>query len=67
VTPWASLLIGLLGTLLYTLSCRLYLKLSLDDPLESSQLHGLCGLWGVLSVGFFDPSDGLFYTGWIPL
>lgn len=39
------------------------IKLELDDPLESSIVYGLQGLWGVISVGFFDANKGLLNTG----
>lgn len=63
VQPWAALIIGLLGTLVYCLACKLYAKLKIDDPLEASQIHAFCGFWGLLSVGFFDKDLGILYTG----
>jgi ammonium transporter, Amt family len=49
--------------MIYCLSCKLYAKLKIDDPLEASQIHAFCGLWGLISVGFFDKDYGILYTG----
>lgn len=53
VEPWASMLIGIIGAIVYLISSKFLLKLQIDDPLDSSPIHGFCGLWGVLSVGIF--------------
>jgi ammonium transporter, Amt family len=63
VKPWAAILVGLIGTLFYCLSCRLFDKLKIDDPLESSQIHMFGGLWGLLAIGLFDMDHGIFFTG----
>lgn len=39
------------------------IKLKIDDPLDASPVHGFCGAWGVLAVGLFDKTDGVFYGG----
>jgi ammonium transporter, Amt family len=36
VQPWAAIIIGSIGTLIYCLSCKLFEKLKIDDLLESS-------------------------------
>ena len=35
------------------------MHLNIDDPIEASQVHGSCGLWGLLAVGIFDGKKGL--------
>ena len=37
-------------------------RLKLDDPVGAISVHGVCGLFGVLSVGIF--SDGSYGAGW---
>jgi Amt family ammonium transporter len=53
VEPWAALIAGIIGSLLFDLTCWLWLKLRIDDPLCASPMHGICGIWGVLFAGFF--------------
>ena len=34
--------------------------LKIDDPVQCVSIHGFCGLWGLIAVGFFaeqDPTD----------
>ena len=38
-------------------------KLEFDDPLESSLIYGLQGVWGLMAVGLFDANKGLLSTG----
>lgn len=59
VDPWAAFLIGLLGGIIYVLSCKLLDILNIDDPIEASPVHGFCGIWGLIAVGIFDTEYGL--------
>jgi len=52
--PWSAFLIGVIGSIIYDFSCKLWAKLDVDDPIEASQVHGSCGLWGLIAVGIFD-------------
>ncbi len=36
-------------------------KLKVDDPLDAFAIHGGCGMLGVMMVGWFDRSTGIFY------
>lgn len=38
-------------------------KLKIDDPVGAISVHGVCGLFGTLMVGFFSTNGGLFYGG----
>ena len=50
--PWAALDLRSLGALVIHFSSKLLLKLQIDDPLEAAPMHGFCGAFGVLWVGF---------------
>merc|ERR1719284_156931 len=63
VHPWAAAVIGFIGAFVYIGSCRLMTKLKIDDPLEASQVHGFCGIWGVIALAFFKADEGVFYGG----
>ena len=59
----SSFVIGIIATLLMTLSSKLLQKYRLDDPIGFFQIFGFSGLWGCLAVGFFDKDTGLMFTG----
>ena len=63
VTLFSSMCIGLIGGIIYLSFRKLFIRLEIDDPLEASIIHGICGFWGTLAVGFFDNTQGLFETG----
>ncbi|KAJ1377528.1 Ammonium/urea transporter [Sesbania bispinosa] len=44
---------GLLGGMGLDWAQHLSTKLNYDDPLEAAQLHGGCGIWGLLFTGLF--------------
>lgn len=58
-----SIIIGFVSSIIYMLTSRIAARTQLDDPMEVSIIHGVCGFWGVIFVGFFDLTDGLIYTG----
>jgi ammonium transporter, Amt family len=37
--------------------------LKIDDPVGAISVHGVCGAFGTLMVGFFSTDGGLFYGG----
>ena len=49
--PWAAILAGALGVLIFDFACWLWLKLRIDDPLCASPMHGVCGAWGAVVTG----------------
>ena len=74
VEPWAAIVIGLLGGLVYYLACKLLEALRIDDVVLAIPVHCFCGMWGVLAVGLFASPQamavaygsggcGLFYAG----
>lgn len=38
-------------------------KMKIDDPLEAAQVHGFCGIWGVIALAFFKIDEGILYGG----
>ena len=34
-------------------SSSLLVRLKIDDALDAFPVHGVCGFWGVIAVGFF--------------
>ena len=61
--PWAAFLTGFIGAFVYYGASKLLLKLQIDDPLDAFAVHGACGFWGVLAVGWFGHYDYLSF-GW---
>lgn len=57
-TVYSSLLIGFLAGLLYLSAVWFLEKYKIDDPVESVQIHGVCGFFGVLNVGVFGNNYG---------
>jgi len=57
VTPWASVIIGVVSAIIYQRAQVLTLKLQLDDAVDAIAVHFWCGIWGVLSVGIFSRGD----------
>lgn len=55
----SAIVIGFIGGLVYIASSRILIKLRVDDPLDASAVHGFCGLWGVISVGFFATENNI--------
>jgi Amt family ammonium transporter len=70
VEPWAAICIGAIAGLIVVYGVVLIDKF-VDDPVGALSAHGLAGIWGTLSLGFFaDPQlakfnavgqGGLFY------
>jgi len=60
VDPYDAVLIGSLGGIIYVLASKLIQCAGVDDPIEASAVHGACGMWGLLAVGVFDKTQGIF-------
>lgn len=62
VSPGGALIIGVLAGILVVLSVEFFDKvLKIDDPVGAISVHGVCGAFGTLMVGFFSTSQGVFY------
>merc|ERR1711988_1907713 len=64
VKPWETIIIGFIGGLVYQGASMLLRKLKVDDVVDAFPVHGACGIWGVLALGFFgDPDEGMGGNG----
>jgi Amt family ammonium transporter len=79
VSPTGAILLGGIAGVIVVLGVDLLEWLRIDDPIGAVPVHGICGIWGTLSLGFFAcgkygstgplsadnsaPLKGLFYGG----
>jgi ammonium transporter, Amt family len=79
VSPTGSIILGGIAGVLVILGVELLEYLRIDDPIGAVPVHGMCGIWGTLSLGLFAvgkygatgalgadnsaPLKGLFYGG----
>jgi Amt family ammonium transporter len=61
MAPWASVVFGFIGCLIYLQISHIWVSLKIDDPLGASPLHGFVGLFGCILVGLTDFESGAFY------
>lgn len=54
-----SMLAGFLGGVIVVLSILGLDRLGIDDPVGAISVHGVCGIWGTLAVGFFVEEQGI--------
>ena len=62
VDSWAAVIIGALAGLIVVYSVFFWDRLHVDDPVGAISVHGINGLWGVISVGLF--ANGKYGAGW---
>jgi Amt family ammonium transporter len=74
IVPWPAPIIGGIAGLIVVVGVIL-IDRKIDDPVGALSAHGLAGIWGTLSCGFFtspglaqynafgDPNGGLVYSG----
>jgi Amt family ammonium transporter len=53
VSPTGSILLGGIAGVLVILGVDLLEWLRIDDPIGAVPVHGMCGIWGTLSLGLF--------------
>ncbi|MDA8137813.1 MAG: ammonium transporter [Desulfobacteraceae bacterium] len=62
VSAWAAVLIGAVaGVLVVVAAMFIEHKLKIDDPVGAAAVHGVNGMWGVLSLGLF--ANGVYGDG----
>jgi Amt family ammonium transporter len=62
VESWAAVLIGAIAGVLVVVSVWFWDRAGVDDPVGAISVHGINGLWGVISVGLF--ANGKYGMGW---
>lgn len=67
VTPGGAIIIGLIAGVLVVFAVEFFDKIiKIDDPVGAISVHGVCGAFGTLMVGFFSnnpDSLGILYGG----
>ncbi len=51
---------GIVAGILVVLAITFFDKLKIDDPVGALSVHLVCGIWGTLAVGIFNPEVSLF-------
>lgn len=75
VEPWAAVVVGAIAGGISVVSTVCFERIGVDDPISAFSVHGVAGIWGTLSTGFFASprlvelagvgQAGLFYgAGW---
>ena len=63
VNSVSAVIIGVIAGVLVVLSVFFFERtMKIDDPVGAISVHGVCGAWGVLSLGLF--ADGVYGDGW---
>ena len=63
VDAWAAVLLGAIaGWFMYISVFFVEEKLKIDDPVGAISVHGVCGAWGVISLGLL--ANGKYGDGW---
>lgn len=53
VSPLGAILLGFVAGVLVFVGTNLLERFRIDDPVGAVPVHGLCGIWGTISLGFF--------------
>jgi ammonium transporter, Amt family len=62
ITPFAAFCIGIVAGLLVVWSVLYMERKGIDDPVGAISVHGVAGLWGIISLGLF--ADGTYGDGY---
>ena len=58
MSPFESIIIGLIAGMIIPVSVVFFDKRKLDDPVGATSVHLVCGIWGTLAVGIFGEMAG---------
>lgn len=64
VTPWAGVVIGVLGGWVYLGASKLLVRLRIDDAVDAIPVHFFCGAWGVIAAGLFAEGSRMEIAGY---
>jgi Amt family ammonium transporter len=83
VSPTGAIILGAIAGVIVVFGVELLEWLRIDDPIGAVPVHGICGIWGTLSLGLFAsgqygatgpfgpdnsaPLAGIFYHGGLTL
>ena len=67
VNAGMSLVIGMIGGVIVVFAVLFFDKIKIDDPVGAISVHGVCGAWGVISVGLFAQYPDAFVEGSVGL
>ena len=62
VDSWAAFVIGLISGVICVLGVFFWERMRVDDVVGAVTVHGMNGIWGVISVGIF--ASGKYGAGW---
>lgn len=63
ISGTSAIVIGAFSVPVYMFGDWALDKLKVDDPVNATPVHFLCGAWGLLSCGLFHSEEGLLMTG----
>ena len=53
VSVYSACIVGAYAGIVYLKFRQVFIRNNIDDPVQSVQIHGLCGFLGVLNTGIF--------------
>ena len=63
VGNFSAVIIGAIAGIIVIYSVEFFDKLQIDDPVGAISVHGVCGAFGTIAVGFFATEGGLLFGG----
>lgn len=63
----SAVIIGGLAGIIVIYSVEFFDRLQIDDPVGAVSVHGVCGAFGTIAVGFFATEGGLLFGGGVSL
>lgn len=62
IDSWAAAVIGLIAGVIVVESVFFFERIGIDDPVGAISVHGINGMWGIISLGLF--ANGKYGAGW---